>query len=255
MREPKGFYDHFGDKLLQDYLQGNRRMERAITLSLSWIPHTARTIIDIGCGIGWSSHELARHFPRAEVLGVDLSNELLATGEKLFARDNLKYESLDIATDLLPGEQQFDVAIMLDVFEHIPAGNRTFFEKGLGKLLRPGAIVVLTCPSIYHQRFLRDHRPEGLQPVDEDVTAEDLIRFAVAMEGELIYYSYQRIWRPADYLHAVLWKKRDDRPPSTRSSNCRLESKWSRQRRVARSGRKDQLPKGIKYQIGRLLLP
>lgn len=102
---------------------------------------------------------------------------------------------------------QYDAVVMIDVFEHIPAESRSGFYLDLKKVLSKEFSILLTCPTKKHQEFLRSHNPQGLQPVDEDIDAEVLQRFASSIGGELVFYAHRSIWRTNDYLHAVISNK------------------------------------------------
>lgn len=201
------FYDEFSAGLLADYVYGNARAESAIRHALRWIPAHATRILDVGCGIGWSTWELKRHFPSAFVLGIDISPKTVAQAKRLFPAPDVEFVAGDITTadQLLP--PSFDAIVMLDVYEHIPRTSRTSLHQALHKLLAIGGRLILTCPSVYHQEYLRRYAPDGLQPIDEDVTVEDTDALAEDIQGEIVYRSYVTIWRAQDYMHVVIQKK------------------------------------------------
>lgn len=201
------FYDGFSHKLIADYLTGNRRMEEAIRYAVGCIPKSAQIILDIGCGIGWSTHELATYYPDKEVEAVDLSAELLRVAETLFTRENISFSKADITSEAFGAEKKYDAVLMLDVYEHIPAEYRTTFHRAIDQLLNPQGVVILTCPSQYHQQWLRTERPEGLQPVDENITLQELAVFAQAIRGDILHFSYQNVWQQYDYAHILLQKE------------------------------------------------
>jgi SAM-dependent methyltransferase len=202
MNKSLDFYNKFDQKLIHDYANGNLRIENAIVSLSKWIPESTSRILDIGCGIGWSSHEFAKHFANAEVDGIDLSNVLIETAQKLFEQPNLSFGIRDV-TNNLP-ETTYDAIILIDVYEHIPAELRKNFNKGLKNLLSDKGRIILACPSKFHQEYLRENNPEGLQPVDEDIDAGVLIDLARETNTELIHFAYQKIWNSFDYLYAVL---------------------------------------------------
>ena len=82
-----GFYDQFSDRLLSDFALGNRRAEAAIEHAIRSAGSNACRVLDLGCGIGWSSWELRRHLRDAEIVGVDLSEALLRIARTLAARN------------------------------------------------------------------------------------------------------------------------------------------------------------------------
>lgn len=197
------FYDDFTGRLLADMVYGNPRADAAVAYALAATPSGARAILDLGCGIGWSSHMLRRRFPRAEVLGVDLSPRNVAVATRLFSRPGLRFLAADVGAWPLP-ERHYDAIVLLDLYEHVPLAERPRLHELLRRALAPGGRLLLSCPTPAHQRWLREERPAGLQPVDEDVTPADLERLAAEVGGTLLDYREVPIWHPGDYLHATI---------------------------------------------------
>jgi SAM-dependent methyltransferase len=196
------FYNNYLNRLIRDFLKPNIRTENAISLSLKKIPKDVRSILDLGFGLGWSSFEIARHFTHADIKGFDISKELTKTANALFPADNLSYQSMDLTRNFPNGK--FDAIILLDVFEHIPASKRDLFYRNIKHALTDNGRVIFTCPTVYHQKYLRDNKPEGLQPVDEDIDIEVILDFATKTETNLAHFEYLDIWNSRDYLFAVI---------------------------------------------------
>lgn len=197
------YYDGFLRRLTIDYLVGNARVEAALAMLLRRLPPTVDSILDMGCGLGWTSYEMARAFPSAQVLGVDLSATLVNNAERIFRRPNLSYRKLDLTAPAAL-ERRFDAVTLIDVYEHIPREERIAFHRRLSALLEPTGRVLITCPTVHYQAWLARNDEASLQPVDEDVSAVDLLRLAEEVEGELTLCSYESIWHSNDYLHAVV---------------------------------------------------
>ena len=163
------FYDSLDRRLLGDYLYGNPRTVAAILHALRGIPRSSRRVLDIGCGIGWSSRELARQLPSARIAALDLSPRLIDLAARLTVEANVEYSTQDVLDPRWSPEGTFDAIVMLDVYEHIPPTQRPQLHGTLSRLLAQRGVILLTCPTPDHQRYLREHNPAGLQPVDEDI--------------------------------------------------------------------------------------
>ncbi|GAA4316319.1 hypothetical protein GCM10023115_25560 [Pontixanthobacter gangjinensis] len=229
MSKPREFYNNFQSKLISDYTISNKRMESAIINLGSFIPSSTENILDIGCGIGWSTHEFAKALPHSKVVGVDLSPVLINTASKLFSRENLRFETLDVTREL--PENLFDIIVMIDVYEHIPKDNRQAFNLSLNKILSSQGRIIMACPSKFHQLWLQKNNPKGLQPVDEDIDFEVISRLSKDVNAEVTFFEYQNIWNQNDYFYAVLTKNPrygvDEQFPE-----LKLESKEERQARL-----------------------
>ena len=207
MAVAEDYYNVFSKDLLNDYLNGNPRTEAAIAHILKWLPIQTKNILDIGCGIGWTSFEIAKKHPNIQVFGVDLAPESLKIARKLFKRPNTRFENQDITADEFRTSQRFDAVLLVDVYEHIPAEARPFFHQSVAQVLNDNGRIMITCPTKPLQQWGKKHNPSGLQPIDEDITALELAQFAQDVEGELIYFTFKRIWNNNDYFHAVIEKK------------------------------------------------
>ena len=112
---PVAFYDRFARKLLADYASGNPRTEQAILFAISMLPGDRIEVLDIGCGIGWSTSEIASNHPDARVRGVDLSPRLVATARSLFGGEpRTRFEVCDFIEDKI--EDEVDAIVLLDVY-------------------------------------------------------------------------------------------------------------------------------------------
>ena len=60
MSDALTFYDNSFPKRIYDFLKPNKRLVQAITFVLSKLDANARNILDIGCGLGWSSFEFSK---------------------------------------------------------------------------------------------------------------------------------------------------------------------------------------------------
>ena len=197
MRESLEFYNQFDKKLINDYVLGNRRIVSAIKNLGQFVPKDVKSILDIGCGLGWSSHEFSRAFPASRVFAVDLSPVLIEAASKLFGtQENLTFKSCDL-TQGLP-KDVYNAIIMIDVYEHIPFVERDSFHKTIKSVLSNDGRLILACPSKYHQAYLKNNNPSGLQPVDEDIDFETIKTIANDIDGEVIFFEYQNIWMNYD---------------------------------------------------------
>jgi len=101
-------------------------------------------LMDAGCGTGRLTAELLQHLPEGRVVGVDVSQNMLAT-----ARDHLHLHFRDhvyfVAADLqnLPFERAFDGIFSTAAFHWVPDHLRLF--RSLFIALRPGGWLRAQC--------------------------------------------------------------------------------------------------------------
>jgi trans-aconitate methyltransferase len=205
-REVERYYDGRVAEKLRDFTGRLPRIEAAVETIADWAPAAPRRVLEIGCGVGATSWRMARAWPDAEVVGVDLSAGSIAVANTCFQRPNLRYRAGQLAECDLAGA--FDLIVMMDVYEHIARSERSSVHAMLRRLLSPESRLLLMVPTPAHQDFLRTNDPAGLQPVDEDIHPHDIQRLASDVGARLLAYREIGVWRYGDYFHAVLGKTR-----------------------------------------------
>ena len=102
-------------------------------------------IVDIGCGDGRFCRELSRVFQSSSVVGIDYSKRAIALALSMNSDiTKLKFHSLDITKKHSLGT--FDIAVLMEVFEHIPIEDTGNFIGSIRALLKEGGALYLTVP-------------------------------------------------------------------------------------------------------------
>ena len=82
-------------------------------------------VLDLGCGDGKVSAEIAQRLPRGEVVGVDLSREMIDFAQRTFDQLNLSFAHGDATS--LTFNNAFDVifsnAVLHWIYDHVPVLN------------------------------------------------------------------------------------------------------------------------------------
>jgi len=98
------------------------------------------SVLDVGCGEGFYSREIARRYPNARVVGVDTDTDAIAAATAAGTGGaNLRFLAHD-ARQPLPGND-FDVAVMWMVLLYLP--DRRAALANLAGALRPGGVALL----------------------------------------------------------------------------------------------------------------
>ena len=97
---------------------------------------SARSILEIGCGEGAGTERLARAYPDASILAIDIAPNLgrLYRGPK----DNVCFRQVAVTELVNAHAASFDLIVMCDVLHHIPADLRPHIIAAARKLLAPG---------------------------------------------------------------------------------------------------------------------
>jgi len=98
-------------------------------------------IVEIGCGEGAVATRLLAELPAARYVGVDPAPE----PGRMFDGDHGRAEFRRILSSELvaEGPVPFDLAVMVDVFHHLPEPLRVPTLRDLASLCRPGAVIVV----------------------------------------------------------------------------------------------------------------
>ncbi|MEW4527078.1 class I SAM-dependent methyltransferase [Maioricimonas sp. JC845] len=247
------FYDDFSKRLVRDYVRGNPRIEAAIARVNGALSANVKSILDVGCGIGWSSAEYANACADVTVLGVDISPRNIEIAKRLFQAPRVDFRVSDM-TDGLDG-RSFDLIALLDVYEHFPAAERGTFHRVLGELLSEDGTMVITTPSRLHQEWLAENNPNGLQVVDEIVTYDDICRLANDLNADVMHFELVSIWHSNDYMHTVLQRgpvfgKLPKQRVSSRPLIRRLLSKVTRGFRGGPQNKREARLKHVRDALG-----
>jgi SAM-dependent methyltransferase len=136
------------------YDLGARVRYAAVEPELAKLPAPAR-ILDAGSGKGELCFAMARRWPAATILGVDVESDLVrhATQLKAAAMPGSKVAFL---TANLPHrfESRFDLVVSIDVLEHID--DDAAFVRGLAENVAPGGTLILHTPATAQRRFMGD---------------------------------------------------------------------------------------------------
>jgi SAM-dependent methyltransferase len=102
-----------------------------------------RKVLDIACGAGYGSALLARGGTR--VTGADISQAAIDHARDRYASvPGLEFRQADCAALPFP-DASFDAVVSFETVEHI-ASQEAFLDE-IRRVLRPGGLVVLSCPN------------------------------------------------------------------------------------------------------------
>ncbi|WP_259252194.1 class I SAM-dependent methyltransferase [Salinibacter ruber] len=100
------------------------------------------SLIDVGCGDGRFLHEMSDRYPGKEILGVDYSRRAIDLAEVM--SPSVEFRCQNILDDGI--DERFDVAVLIEVFEHIPPDDLDAFVDATARLLDSGSTLIATIP-------------------------------------------------------------------------------------------------------------
>jgi trans-aconitate 2-methyltransferase len=99
-------------------------------------------ILDIGCGNGKTTAEIASHVPRGEVIGVDSSRNMIDFASLHYGPDiqpNLRFQVADARS--LAFNQEFDLVVSVNALHWIPEQDKAL--RSIHTALKPGGCAQL----------------------------------------------------------------------------------------------------------------
>ena len=101
---------------------------------------SGKRVLDVGCGVGYGSHLLARR-GAAQVVAFDLSEQAVGHGRDFYAHRNV--QRLVASAEEFAFSQRFDVVVCFELIEHIQRQHRAV-ERMAGALADDGILIIST---------------------------------------------------------------------------------------------------------------
>lgn len=157
--------------MARDHIKTNGRHKK-IKASLSSLIKSGMTVLDIGCGTGITSKHIGEL--GAKVTAIDIAPKLIEYAKEHSCHENIVY-LVENAKDL-DLQQQFDVIVLCDVFEHIMRSDIFQFVRRVTRYnTGEGTIIYLNIPDYNFLEFMRVNHPDKLQIIDEPHKMDDVV--------------------------------------------------------------------------------
>lgn len=116
----------------------NQRTQPVIDLVKKIDSTQPKNILDVGCGPGNSTSVLKRVFPKADILGIDNSENMIGKAKSLYP--DMKFRLCDITTEM-DNLDKYDIIFSNACLQWIP-NHREFIPKLFNKLNKDGVLAV-----------------------------------------------------------------------------------------------------------------
>jgi len=116
-----------------------------------WMRETDR-VLEVGCGEGYGCHFFSRHV--AEVVGLDVDEDLIRRCAQRYQRENLRYEVGDIIAPAVPPQPEYDVVVALEMIEHTTREEGRAVITHCAASLKPGGLFIVSTPRAREDRSL-----------------------------------------------------------------------------------------------------
>jgi cyclopropane fatty-acyl-phospholipid synthase-like methyltransferase len=156
-----------------------------------------KSLIDVGCGDGRFCSEAAKRFPGRHICGVDISERAVSLacalnpGVEFFAGDIIDPAFKNLK-EIRGG---FDLAVSVEVLEHIKPAEASLFIEKTAHLLKPGGRLILTVPTLNTPLQAKHYRHFDYEMLEKLLKPE----FAI----EKCFY-LNKISRGTDFIRKLL---------------------------------------------------
>ncbi len=176
---------------------GKKRWARRSGMLTSHI-RPGMKILEIGCGLGYFTKELAR--TGALITAIDVSPDLLDAARVKIKQDNVTFKEEDAAS-LTFADNSFDSIVGSSVLHHIDIDEAL---KELHRVLRPGGTLCFTEPNMLNPQIaLQKNIPYLKKRLGDSPHETAFIRWG--LKKKLAKYGFKDIViRPFDWLHPGL---------------------------------------------------
>ncbi len=154
------------------------------------------SIIDIGCGSGWTSSMLGK--AGHSVLGVDISPEAIVAAKARFENSNVKFMVVDY--DNLGKASKYDVAVFIDSLHHADNPKKTL--KAALSVIKQGGICIVCEPGAGHSKA-----PDAVEAVKKyRVTEQDMPPKLVLKLAKQVGFRHAEVFAHPSLLHRAAYK-------------------------------------------------
>lgn len=211
-KEIKKFYDDFLDSRMLGYrLYGNKRIDLATKFILKNVKKNDN-VLEIGCGIGIVTERVARKLKYGHIWAFDISDRNIWYAKKTVKNRNVDFFVADVLSDfnLLKNKisSPVNVFLLIDVIEHIPKNKHIELFNSLLSIASESASFLLTFPSEFYQRYLKENNPDELQIIDEEISMKDILLICEHNNLFIKYFEMKNVWMYNQYVHCLISTKR-----------------------------------------------
>lgn len=187
------------------HLLGGNRASLSIFRKLHLNP---QSILDVGCGGGFFTMDLAQCFPQAQVLGIDTNSQAIAFAKKRLQDKKPRLTNVSFEIPLTPqlndSSYQFDVITSTLVCHHLSDYELVEFLKSSYRIAKKAVIIndlhrhswayygfKLISPVLFPNRLIQH---DGLLSIQRSFTRKDWVRYLQAADIPLEYCQISWHW-------------------------------------------------------------
>ena len=206
-KEISEFYDEFAKRQLK--IGANERLislyKRLVNLGLN---ENSR-VLELGCGVGIFTKLLSKKISTGIIEAADLSEKSIDVAkDQVKNKKNISCFVADVV-HYQPQNSDFDFITLMDVIEHIPLDQHEELFENLSQIATDKTQIAINIPNPQYIGYMRNHDPESMQVIDQEVELFPLMKHLEKHGLELTCFEKYGIWESEDYHFMVIRKKRN----------------------------------------------
>ncbi len=162
-----------------------------------------KKVLDIACGTGYGSKELAE--VASSVIGIDVDKASVELAQKMYQSKNLQFK-LGNGQDIQVEDESMDVVVSFETIEHIVDYHQ--FMRELKRVLKPGGTLILSTPNYLGEVHKNIYHVSNFTTIHLiDVFKQYFSDFSVKYQGKHLFpFPGRGFWQ---VLLSWFWVKRD----------------------------------------------
>ncbi|QKS71004.1 class I SAM-dependent methyltransferase [Paenalkalicoccus suaedae] len=140
---------YLSDKFADVVAETSTLLEKAAASKILKIVKTEKpkSAIDLGCGLGGYLRQINEKYPKMELTGVEMSEEVVQKARKKLD-DSITIQQGDIVEFLDSYEKQVDFIMAHNLLYYFSRDERINLYKRMSKILRNGGVISFICPIV-----------------------------------------------------------------------------------------------------------
>lgn len=165
-----------------------------------------KTVIDIGCGSGTFTFELALKNNALEIVGIDISKNAIDLANFIKERvktNNVNFCYLDATKSYPYPDNHFDLVLLIDIIEHVQDDESIIREAS--RVLKPKGYMIISVPTPNYPLFFGRNFHEEIGHVRNGYWLDDLAKLLGKHNLNIVNYRYYT-YLPSSIVCALFYR-------------------------------------------------
>ncbi|MEO6508759.1 MAG: class I SAM-dependent methyltransferase [Patescibacteria group bacterium] len=137
-----------GERLIPEYNKGAAFFyEHLVRYLFSSELSANKTVLDVGCGVGYGSYIISKYGKASNVIGVDIAKDSIEYAQEKYKKNKVRFIVDDVETLHKIKDKSIDLAVCYEVIEHLH--NQKNFLDSTRRTLKKNGVLMVSTPNKY----------------------------------------------------------------------------------------------------------